>query len=105
MISELTLGIQLLNHAAVLMSSSEDSGGGELALLLAGPSAGSALFWAIYRYYRNADKSHDFEHETAVAPTGPISGNDTRVGKVHKVRNREIAGNNVSSYRERVRRY
>ena len=39
---------------------------GSLWLLAAGPAGGTALYWFLYRYYRNTDKSHDFEHETAV---------------------------------------
>jgi len=32
-----------------------------LALLLLGPGGGIGLYWALYRYYRNTDKSHAFE--------------------------------------------
>ena len=36
------------------------------ALLLLGPAGGIGLYWALYRYYRNTDKSHAFERETKV---------------------------------------
>ena len=42
---------------------SDDS---ELLFLLLGPASGVGLYWALYRYYRNTDKSHAFERETAV---------------------------------------
>ena len=41
-----------------------DDGG--LALLLLGPAGGAGLYWMLYRYYRNTDKSHAFERETEV---------------------------------------
>ena len=44
---------------------SDDSG---LWLLAAGPAGATALYWALYRYYRNTDKSHSFEHEPAINP-------------------------------------
>ena len=42
---------------------SDDNG---LWLLALGPAGASALYWALYRYYRNTDKSHAFERETDV---------------------------------------
>ena len=42
---------------------SDDNG---LWLLAIGPAGATALYWALYRYYRNTDKSHAFERETAV---------------------------------------
>ena len=49
---------------------SDDNG---LFLLALGPAGAGALYWAIYRYYRNTDKSHAFERETAV-DAKPVTG-------------------------------
>ena len=80
-----------------------DDGG--LALLLLGPAGGTGLYWLLYRYYRNTDKSHGFEHETAVAAK-PVTGadQDHKVDEVKGTRETRISGNNVSDYRERVQR-
>ncbi|MFZ5637645.1 MAG: hypothetical protein ACOY82_13780 [Pseudomonadota bacterium] len=78
-----------------------DDGG--LWLLLAGPVGATALYWTLYRYYRNTDKSHGFERETKVEAK-PITGTDDKVDEIKGTQRRRIEGDNVSSYRERVRR-
>jgi len=80
---------------------SDDSGG--LALLLLGPGAGIGLYWALYRYYRNTDKSHAFERETKVEAK-PVTGSEFKVGTNNGTRDSRIAGDNVSDYRKRVAR-
>jgi len=79
---------------------SDDSG---LALLLLGPAGGIGVYWALYRYYRNTDKSHAFERETKV-DTKPVTGSDLKVGTNNGTRDSEIQGNNVGEYRKRVAR-
>ncbi len=79
------------------------SSDGGLALLLAGPAGATGLYWALYRYYRNTDKSHDFEHETAVVAK-PVTGTDEKVDEVRGTRDSRIAGDNVREYRRRVER-
>jgi hypothetical protein len=79
---------------------SDDNG---LWLLALGPAGAGALYWAIYRYYRNTDKSHAFERETTVNAK-PVTGTDRKTGDVTGVRNKRISGDNVGAYRERVRR-
>jgi hypothetical protein len=78
-----------------------DDGG--LSILLLGPAGATGLYWFLYRYYRNTDKSHDFEHETAVVAK-PVTGSDEKVGEVTGTREKRIDGDNVSEYRQRVRR-
>lgn len=78
-----------------------DDGG--LALLLLGPAGGAGLYWMLYRYYRNTDKSHAFEHETEV-DAKPVTGADRKVDEVKGTRESEIRGNNVHDYRDRVER-
>jgi hypothetical protein len=76
---------------------------GSLALLLIGPAGATGLYWMLYRYYRNTDKSHDFEHETKI-DAKPITGSDAKSGTVKGTREKRIKGDNVGDYRERVER-
>ena len=80
-----------------------DDGG--LALLLLGPAGGAGLYWALYRYYRNTDKSHAFERETTV-DAKPVTGSerDRKVDEVKGTRETRIGGDNVAAYRTRVQR-
>jgi hypothetical protein len=78
-----------------------DDGG--LWLLAIGPVGATALYWALYRYYRNTDKSHAFERETAV-DAQPVTGSDEKIGENNGTRETSISGNNVSAYRTRVER-
>jgi hypothetical protein len=73
------------------------------ALLLLGPGSGIGLYWTLYRYYRNTDKSHAFERETKVEAK-PITGSDEKVGTNNGTRERRISGDNVREYRKRVSR-
>lgn len=79
---------------------SDDSG---LWLLAIGPAGATALYWALYRYYRNTDKSHAFERETAVEAQ-PVTGSDEKIGENNGTRETSISGSNVSAYRTRVER-
>lgn len=79
---------------------SDDSG---LWLLALGPAGATGLYWALYRYYRNTDKSHAFERETAVEAK-PVSGSDDKVDEVRHTRETRIRGDNVRAYRMRVQR-
>ena len=72
-----------------------------LALLLLGPASSVGLYWALYRYYRNTDKSHAFERETKV-DAKPVTGSDEKVDTNNGTRERRIKGDNVSEYRQRV---
>lgn len=78
-----------------------DDGG--LALLLLGPAGGAGLYWMLYRYYRNTDKSHAFERETEV-DAKPVTGSDRKVDEVKGTRETRIRGDNASAYRTRVER-
>lgn len=76
---------------------------GDLLLLLLGPAGGIALYWALYRYYRNTDKSHAFERETQVK-ADPVTGSDEKVDEVRGTKRRRIDGDNVGAFRQRVKR-
>lgn len=80
-----------------------DDGG--LALLLLGPAGATGLYWFIYRYYRNTDKSHAFERETTV-DAKPVIGaeHDRKVDEIKGTRETRIKGDNVGEYRKRVQR-
>ncbi|MFL9585210.1 hypothetical protein [Stenotrophomonas sp. AB1(2024)] len=77
---------------------SDESG---LWLLLAGPASATALYWALYRYYRNTDKSHAFERETTVEAK-PVTGSDRQVDTITGTQETRIRGDNVREYRKRV---
>ncbi len=77
-----------------------DDGG--LALLLLGPAGATGLYWFLYRYYRNTDKSHAFERETAV-DAKPVTGSEHKVDEVKGTRETRIDGDNVREFRQRVR--
>ena len=78
-----------------------DDGG--LAILLLGPAGATGLYWYLYRYYRNTDKSHSFEHETAVVAK-PVTGSEEKIDDVKGTQETRIDGDNVREYRKRVKR-
>ena len=78
-----------------------DDGG--LGFLLLGPAGATGLYWMLYRYYRNTDKSFNFEHETKIEAK-PVVGEDVKVGEVKGTQKSHIDGNNVHAYRDRVQR-
>ena len=74
-----------------------------LWLLALGPAGATALYWALYRYYRNTDKSHDFEHETAI-DAKPVQGGQQKIRQIRGTRATRISGDNVHAFRQRVRK-
>ena len=79
---------------------SDDSG---LWLLALGPAGATGLYWYLYRYYRNTDKSHAFERDTAVEAK-PVTGSEHKVDEVKGTQETRIRGDNVRAYRKRVQR-
>lgn len=79
---------------------SDDSG---LWLLMLGPAGAAGLYWALYRYYRNTDKSHAFERETVVEAE-PVTGSERKVDEIKGTRETRIRGDNVHAYRQRAQR-
>ena len=86
--------------SALLPLSSDDS---PVWLLAAGPAGGLATYWAIYRYYRNDDKSHAFERDTIIEAQ-PVQGGEDRVDHINKTRDSKIDGDNSQNHRQRVQR-
>ena len=74
-----------------------------LFLLALGPASAAGFYWVIYRHYRNTDKSHAFEHETAVEVL-TLSGTeaDRKVDEVRGTRAPRMEGDNVGNHRQRV---
>ena len=79
------------------------SDGNSLALLALGPAGAAGLYWALYRYYRNTDKSNAYERETKV-DAKPVTGSEQMIGTNNGTRDRRIPGDNVHEYRQRVQR-
>ena len=69
-----------------------DDGG--LSLLLLGPAGATGLYWALYRYYRNTDKSHAYERETTV-DAKPVTGSERKVSEVKGTQQQRISGDHV----------
>ena len=79
------------------------NGDGVIFLLALGPVGAVGFYWAMHRYYRNTDKSHAFEHETAVEVLA-LAGSeaDQKVDELRGVRSTRIEGDNSGNHRQRV---
>ena len=77
----------------------------EVWLLLSGPAGAAGLYWFLYRFYRNTDKSHAFERETAVVAR-PVTGSDAdqKVDEIKGTQESRIRGDNVNAFRQRAER-
>jgi hypothetical protein len=85
----------------VAMATSGDSA--PVWLLAAGPAGAAATYWALYRYYRNTDKSHAFERDTLITAQ-PVEGSEEKVDHISRTRDSDIDGDNSSDFRARVQR-
>ena len=85
--------------AAPLVAADSDLGW----LVFAGPVVGGAVYAGLYRYYRNTDKSHDFERETTITAQ-PVTGDDVKVNEVRRTKRTRVPGDNRDDHRERVHR-
>lgn len=84
----------------VVQSSDSDT---PFALLALGPAGAVATYWAIFKYYRNTDKSHQFEKETLIEAR-PVEGGEDKVDHIGRTRKKSIAGKNGDDFRKRVQR-
>jgi hypothetical protein len=98
---DLTLGLITGLVTAILPAASSEDGA--VWLLAAGPVGGVATYWAIYRYYRNHDKTHEFERDTIIHPQ-PVKGGEAKVGHISRTRNSQIENGNEDDFRRRVQR-
>ncbi len=92
-----------LEAVTLVAQASSESSDTPWFVLLLGPAGAAGVYWALYRYYRNTDKSHAFVKETVVEAEA-VTGNDDKVDEVRGTKRTSINGNNVSSHRERVKR-
>ena len=76
---------------------------GFLLLLALGPVSAVGFYWAMVRHYRNTDKSHAFEHETAVEVLS-LTGSeaDRKVDNIRGTPATRSQGDNVASHRQRL---
>ena len=76
---------------------------GILFLLALGPVSAVGLYWLVHRYYRNVDKSHAFERETAVQVLA-LNGHeaDRKVDEIRGTRASRMEGGNAGNHRQRV---
>lgn len=84
----------------VVMASGDDS---PVWLLAAGPAGAVATYWGFYRYYRNNDKSHNFERDTII-DAGEVRGGEEKVDHISRTRDSDIDGDNSNRHRDRVQR-
>jgi hypothetical protein len=77
--------------------------GGIAVLLIGGPLAGGATYMGFYTYYRNTDKSNQFERETKV-DCQPVTGSDTKVNELRRTKRESVPGDNRNNHRARVQR-
>ncbi|WP_374454995.1 hypothetical protein [Nocardioides sp.] len=84
----------------VVMASSD---GPPVWLLAAGPAGAVATYWALFRYYRNTDKSHAYERDTIITAE-QVQGGQDKIDHIRKTRKSGIDGDNSSDHRRRVQR-
>ncbi len=72
-------------------------------ILAAGPAGAAATYWALYRYYRNNDKSHAFERDTLIEAQ-PVQGEKKVIKHISRTTDSDIDGDNSSKHRKRVER-
>ena len=89
------------DRALVVQASTGDDS--PIWLLAAGPVGGAATYWAFYRYYRNTDKSHQYERDTIINAQ-PVTGGEERIDHINRTRDSDIDGDNRNTHRQRVQR-
>lgn len=72
-------------------------------LLALGPAGAVGVYWALFRHYRNTDKSHAYERETLITAQ-PVQGNDHKVDEVHGTQRSSVEHDNSGDHRRRVTR-
>ncbi len=96
------LALDVLAQLAPLVQASDSDS--PIWLLALGPAGAVGTYWAIYRYYRNHDKTHAYERDTLIEAQ-PVRGGERKVDHISKTRESGIRGNNKSQHRQRVQRF
>ncbi len=101
----MTIAILLTDLASSTATfAAADDGSATPWLLALGPAGAGAVYFGLWRYYRNTHKSHDFERETRIAAQ-PATGHDAKVNEVTGTRKTRIDGENRTDHRQRVQRF
>ena len=87
----------------ILEITASDFSSGQLLFfaLLAGVAIGVGLYFAVHTYYRNSNRTHDFEDETTVQVYN-MKRQDQRVDTRRGTRSSSIDGENTNNHRLRV---
>ncbi len=93
----------VLAGAYAIVQAASESGDAPWFVLLLGPAGAGGVYWGLFQYYRNTDKSHDFENETIIE-SQPVTGHDQKVDRVTGTTRTQIKGDNSSDHRSRVKR-
>lgn len=91
----------LASHGVVLASSSSSSSDNTLYLLLLGPIAAVGFYTMTFLRYRNTDKRHNYEHETA-SELVDLQGFDRLVKQIRDTEAKRINGDNSKSPTQRL---
>src|SRR5699024_12816263 len=84
--------------ATVTLLADSDSGAGSIAIpLLAGPAVLLGVSLGIYRYYRNTDKRHHFERETA-AQQGNLETGRRKIGENNRQQSHRMRARNRTDH-------
>lgn len=94
---------QLASVWSAVALAAADGEGGPAWLLVLGPAGGGAVYFGLWRYYRNTHASHGFEHETRVGAQ-PVTGQDAKIDEVTGTKRSGIDGDNRTNHRQRVQR-
>jgi hypothetical protein len=95
---------QLLSAMTPAALVAAEGDGGPVWLLVLGPAGGGAVYFGLWRYYRNTDASHNFEHETRIGAQ-PVTGQDAKVDEITGTKQSGIDGENHTNHRQRVQRF
>ena len=93
----------LITTLAYASSSSSSVGGSDFLMLLLPVGAFAGVYFGVYRYYRNAHKTFQFENETQVEVKN-MRAKDYIVGSTNGTRSSTIEGKNSHAPRQRVTR-
>lgn len=98
----------LLNHLVAELApaatfAASESEGGPAWLLILGPAGAGGVYFGLFRYYRNTQKSHSFERETLIEAQ-PVTGTDTKTREITGTKKSGIDGDNRTNHRRRVQR-
>jgi hypothetical protein len=90
--------------SGVAVAAADGDGGATPWLLALGPAGGGAVYFGLWRYYRNTHQSHSFETETRIGAQ-PVTGNDVKVQEITGTKKTGIDGDNRTNHRKRVQRF